>query len=75
VDGALETAADCQFLCGDGAFYLGAIINPDNGSVKLAFDATKDTRASGALRTGCSKRAHCWLRFTGGLRKGWTRAI
>ena len=40
VDGALETAPDCQFLCDDVAFHLGAIRNMNNGSVKLAFDAT-----------------------------------
>ena len=42
LDGALETAADSQFLCGDRAFHLGAIRDLDNESVKLAFDATKD---------------------------------
>ena len=32
-------------------------------------------RASGATRARCSKRANCWLRFTGGLRRVSTRAI
>ena len=27
--------------------------------------------ASGATRARCSKRANCWLRFTGGSRKGF----
>jgi hypothetical protein len=39
LDGAHKTATDSQFLCGDGAFHLGAVRDPDNGSVKLAFDA------------------------------------
>jgi predicted ATPase len=34
---------------------------------RLWRDQHKDTR--------CSKRANCWLRCTGGLRKGLTRAI
>jgi hypothetical protein len=32
-------------------------------------------RVSGATRARCSKRANCWLRFTGGLLRVSTRAI
>ena len=30
-----------------------------------------EPRPSGANRARCGKRANCWLRFTGGLRKGF----
>ena len=33
------------------------------------------SHASGATRARCSKRANCWLRFTGGLLRASTRAI
>ena len=46
LDGALKAAADRQFLCGDGAFHFGAVRDAHNGSVKLAFDSTKDIQGS-----------------------------
>ena len=55
LDGALKAAADRQFLCGDGAFHFGAVRDAHNGSVKLAFDSTKEIQGSltGNLSDNC----------------------
>ena len=41
-DSALEMAADNYFLRGDSAFHFGVVVDPDSGSMKLAFDSSID---------------------------------